>query len=223
MGEAYKQNMEKSTQELEDLLKRADKVDLNELAGIVFGEGCIAKNIQEIITEIRYLGSNDIRYIIRGLEGVHYLEITRNVAEHLKVDKNSWENAVDLEVIEQSIILKAFEIVWGKMTDEDKKKLQKKLEAEGFNGIDLTKGVFPMKPLIALLGTVLGRLLLKRIAGEILASLAAGPAGIVVAVINALWLVIDVAGPAYRKTVPAVVKIAYIRQKDKLSGLEGNL
>lgn len=41
----------------------------------------------------------------------------------------------------------------------------------------------------------------------------AGPVGLA---LNALWLAIDIAGPAYRVTVPAVIQIAYIRAKYNL-------
>lgn len=32
-------------------------------------------------------------------------------------------------------------------------------------------------------------------------------------VLTALWTIVDIAGPAYRVTVPAVIQIAYIRQR----------
>lgn len=40
----------------------------------------------------------------------------------------------------------------------------------------------------------------------------AGPVGWAV---TGAWTLIDVAGPAYRKTIPAVCHIAYLRQKEK--------
>lgn len=42
-----------------------------------------------------------------------------------------------------------------------------------------------------------------------IASIMMGPIGWV---LTALWTLIDIAGPAYRVTVPAVIQIAYIRQ-----------
>jgi len=41
-------------------------------------------------------------------------------------------------------------------------------------------------------------------------SIFAGPVGIA---LNALWLAVDIAGPAYRVTIPAVIQVAYIRAK----------
>ena len=41
-------------------------------------------------------------------------------------------------------------------------------------------------------------------------SIFAGPVGLA---LNAIWFAIDVAGPAYRVTVPAVIQVAYIRAK----------
>lgn len=42
-----------------------------------------------------------------------------------------------------------------------------------------------------------------------MASIMMGPVGWVLA---ALWTIVDIAGPAYRVTVPAVIQIAYIRE-----------
>ena len=47
-------------------------------------------------------------------------------------------------------------------------------------------------------------------------SVFAGPIGWAV---TALWTVIDIAGPAYRVTIPAVIQIAYMRQKPRYAGL----
>ena len=47
-------------------------------------------------------------------------------------------------------------------------------------------------------------------------SVLAGPIGWAV---TALWTVIDIAGPAYRVTIPAVIQIAYMRQKPRYAGL----
>ena len=41
-----------------------------------------------------------------------------------------------------------------------------------------------------------------------------GPVGFVVA---GIWTTIDLAGPAYRVTVPVVLQVAFLRQRSKLS------
>ena len=42
-----------------------------------------------------------------------------------------------------------------------------------------------------------------------IASIMTGPVGWA---LTALWTIVDIAGPAYRVTIPAVIQIAYIRQ-----------
>ena len=42
-----------------------------------------------------------------------------------------------------------------------------------------------------------------------MASIMMGPIGWI---LTAVWTLIDIAGPAYRVTIPAVIQIAYIRQ-----------
>ena len=39
-------------------------------------------------------------------------------------------------------------------------------------------------------------------------------------VISGLLITIDIAGPAYRKTIPTVLQISYMRQKAKLERLD---
>lgn len=208
----------------------ASEEDLQILAEYQFGKGCQKKSVDEIISELRYNGSNDIKVLMA--ERVHYLTIIKDVAKIMKVDKSIIKQAVDEEQLEVLIVLAAFKKVLEKMSPEDRKRIQREIEDSGFEGYDFQKDI-PWEALLTLFASGLGKILIKKITALITtiiargalsgaaatlvergAGVAFGPIGICASIV---WTVADIAGPAYRKTIPSVLHIALIRQNYKLA------
>lgn len=79
------------------------------------------------------------------------------------------------------------------------------------NKVAINTAIFTTSSLIAGIGAVSGALgsaatfLGSRVAGTL-----AGPIGMI---ISSIWRIIDIAGPAFRVTVPAVIYIAFLRRQ----------
>jgi len=184
--------------------------------------------LELIEREIRKFGGNTFVNIFRGT-GPEYLEIVGDVADKLgaNFNKNS-----SIEEIEAAILLRVMSQAWKKMTPEEKQAFLKEM------GLESSLGSLPTSfPLIALQAAILAsgfvayRLALivaNSVARAILGrgltlavnatltrtlSILAGPIGWAIA---GIWTVVDIAGPAYRVTIPCVVHIAMLRQKYSL-------
>ncbi len=180
---------------------------------------------QDIAGELQKFGGNTFANILRGGKGVLYKEILMDVCDKLKVNYNKNSN---VERIETNLLMKVLEDALEKMSDEERKELAKSIglkntqnfsaqalagifqaifRAGGFKSYQLTLIVVN-----AILKALIGRglsfganaMLTKTM------SILTGPIGWVV---TGLWTVIDIAGPAYRVTIPAVIEIAALRQK----------
>jgi len=223
--------MANSTERLRNLLEMASEEDLQVLAEYLFGKGCQKKTVDEIIAKLRYYGSNDIKSLIVGR--VHYLTIVKDIAEKMNVNKNSIKQAADEEQLEVLIVLAAFKKVLKKMSPADRKRIQKEIEDSGFKGYDFQKDI-PWGAVLALITSGLGAILIRKITafivlvitremivGGVAARLAQRVAGVVFGPIGVSvsigWIIADIAGPAYRKTIPAVLHIAFIKQNNKLA------
>ncbi|MCI9607902.1 MAG: DUF3944 domain-containing protein [Muribaculaceae bacterium] len=181
----------------------------------------IQKMLPSLIKEFRLFGGNSIANKLRG-GGPSYSEILRDVAKHCKVNFNS---ATPNELVEQYLLQKLFNDSLEKMSDDDLKILMNEmgLDETNFNrqiavsSIMLLwkSGGFKSYILLvsvvnAIVKAVIGRglSLAANAAMTRVAAILTGPIGWV---LTALWTIIDIAGPAYRVTVPAVIQIAYIR------------
>ena len=186
-----------------------------------------SRYVSEIINEIQTYGGNTIANIFRGGDGVYYREIVCDVADVLKVNYN--KNA-SVECIETYIIQKLWNDAIEKMTPEQRMKC--------FNDLGLKNCNLPIGEALnsaAIVAFRLGGFASYKIAlivvnsvwkflfgkGLSLAansafakalSIWAGPIGWA---LTAITTVIDVAGPAYRVTIPAVLTIIMLRQKAK--------
>lgn len=178
----------------------------------------------KIAKYLRQMGSNDIATVFRGGEGVPYDEIVLDVGEKLKAKV---EKSNSVEKNEEQILLKMFEGALERMTDDEKRAVFRSMgmkesdiplgaigavviqnllrEFGGFYTYQITLIVANMVSR-ALLGSGLSfatNAAITRTVGTLL-----GPIGWIA---TGLWLIIDLAGPAYRKTVPAVIHIALLR------------
>lgn len=178
--------------------------------------------LDPLVAEFREFGGNSFANFFRG-EGQEYSEILCDVAKRNKLSFNTKSSD---ERIEQLLLQKLFEDTIENASDDELKHMMEELgypttnfsrqvatamlmaawKAGGFQSYILLVSVVNvvMKFLVGRGLSLAANAALTRIA-----SIMMGPVGWV---LTALWTLIDIAGPAYRVTVPAVIQIAYIRQ-----------
>lgn len=167
---------------------------------------CYPDNMQgmwgEIAGELQKFGGNSLANIYRCGQGVIYAEIVDDVCRKLKVDFDpSWP----IVMKEGALLNKVFDTALDQMTEEEKHDFVREMKIPG-KKLNRQAVVFALqlamkqggKFLTVAATGVLGRLL----------AVATGPIGWAA---TAVWTVADIAAPAYRVTVPAVVMIALMR------------
>ncbi len=182
--------------------------------------------ISFLINEIRHNGGNTFANLIRG-NGVEYDEIVRDVAKHLKVNFNS-QKPPDTDFLELEIIKKMITDEFSKMDPAQQKEVLASLGAENMDLLKVSPVVlagllaanlsgFAIFRLSAIAANAIARFILGRGltfgANTLLTrslAVATGPVGWV---LGTAWMAVDLAGPAYRITVPSVIHIALLRQK----------
>ena len=179
---------------------------------------------KEIAAELQCFGANTFVTILRGGEGVPYREVLCDVCDNLKVNYNP---EADISMIEMNLLSKILIKSLDEMDEEQMQELINSLDIKvnrltkqaviaALQMLILKTGFSPYK-LSVIVANAVARTLLGRgisVAGNAALtkglSIFAGPIGIA---LNALWLAVDIAGPAYRVTIPAVIQVAYIRAK----------
>lgn len=180
---------------------------------------------QQIAAEIQCFGANTIATMLRGGKGVQYKEVLMDVCDKMKVNYSKEASTL---VIEGNLLMKILTDALERMTPEQLKELsetvglkntasvtaqstaavfQAVFRAGGFKSYQLTLIIVN-----AVLKAVIGRGL--SFAGNAMLTrtmaILSGPIGWA---ITSLWTVYDVAGAAYRVTIPAVIQVAVLRQK----------
>lgn len=176
--------------------------------------------VEQIKKELTEFGGNTIMNIVRG-EGVTYRQMLMDVC---KKTKTPFNEKAPLERIENALLEKVLEDSWDKMSDVEKEELLKG------GAQNCGRGGFAAGALISIfraggfasyqLALIIANTIAKAVVGRGLPLVAnaaigrglailTGPIGWVLA---ALWTAVDIAGPAYRVTVPAVIYIAALRQ-----------
>lgn len=173
---------------------------------------------------LRKMGSNDIATLLRGGSGVLYPEIVLDVGKKLKAKVS---DSQPVEKNEEAILFKMFENTLEQMSDSEKRMLFQSMGIREheyptgaaativtqlvgrFGGFAVYKSALIVANMVsrALLGQGLAfatNATLTRTIGAFL-----GPIGWIA---SGVWLAIDLAGPAYRKTVPAIIHVATLRQ-----------
>jgi uncharacterized protein YaaW (UPF0174 family) len=177
-----------------------------------------------IAAEIQSFGANTFATLLRGGEGVLYKEVLTDVCKKLKVNFNKNSS---VELIERNLLLKLLEDSLEKLTDEDLRNLVEslKLKTTSFSKqaimaaiqFAIRQGGFASYKIALIVANAVAKTLIGR--GLSLAadasltkaiSIFAGPIGWAV---TAIWTAFDIAGPAYRVTIPCVIQIAYMRTK----------
>ena len=166
------------------------------------------------------MGGNSFANIFRG-HGVSYREMLIDVSDKLKVPYNK---QAPTERIEQCLLEKVLEDAWEKMSPKEKDELLENLGDTTKFFTSMSSGVlislfraggftsYKLSLIIAnaVCKAILGRGLSLALNAGLVRGLAVltGPIGIA---LSGLWIAIDLAGPAYRVTVPAIIYIAALR------------
>ena len=179
----------------------------------------------EIAAEIQCFGANTFATVLRGGEGVEYSEVLTDVCDKMKVNYNKNSS---VEKIENNLLMKILTDALENMSSEELKELAEATGVKNTSGITaeamvgvfqavFRAGGFKSYQLTLIIVNAIMKALIGR--GLSFASNAAltrtmailtGPIGWV---ITGLWTAIDIAGPAYRVTIPAVIQVAVLRQK----------
>ena len=179
---------------------------------------------QEIAEEIQLFGGNTIANIFRGYKGVEYKEVLCDVCKKMKVNYNKY---APVSYIEDALLMKILYDALEKMSPEERQQLGREL------GIDNTTIINP-KALFNVfqsvfrsggfksyqLTLIIVNAVMKAVVGRGLTftanatlartmSILTGPIGWS---ITAVWTFFDIAGTAYRVTIPAVIEVAYLRK-----------
>jgi len=180
------------------------------------------KNIAE---EIQKFGGNTFANIFRGDQGVLYKEILIDVCDKLKVNYNKNSK---VERIENNLLMKILEDTLEKMSPEEIKKLAITIGLRNTKDITVQTMIGTFQAIFRMGGfksyqltVIIANAVMKALIGRGLSlaanstltktiSILTGPIGWV---ITGLWTAIDIAGPAYRVTIPVVIEIAVLRQK----------
>ena len=178
-----------------------------------------------IAAEIQCFGANTFATIFRGGKGVQYKEVLEDVCDKMKVNFNK-DSSVD--TIEKNLLMKILADALDKMSKEELKELAESLGLKNTSGITsqtlagifqatFKAGGFKSYQLTVIIVNAILKALIGRgltLGGNILLTrtmtILTGPIGWV---ITGLWTAVDIAGPAYRVTIPAVIQIAVLRQK----------
>lgn len=180
-----------------------------------------------IANELQLFGGNTLLNIFRG-HGVPYREILIDVCKKMKVNFNK---DAKIEFIEDSLLRKCLEDSIENMSAEDLQQLVQDMNIKTANyskeamvaalQFAIRVGGFtPYKIAVVVANAVCRALLGRGLAVAANAALTrymaifAGPIGLLLMVI---WTAIDVAGPAYRVTIPCCIQIAYMRRISMMS------
>jgi uncharacterized protein YaaW (UPF0174 family) len=177
-----------------------------------------------IAAELREMGGHGFVSPFRG-EGPSYHEIVRDVADKVKAP---YHKDQPIEQIEQSILATVLEKAWQKMSEEEKEALRKefgakgvKIPAGGLGGAALlavfAAGGFESYIILVTVANAVAKMVIGRglafganAAMARIAGILAGPIGWA---ITGLWTALDLAGPAYSVTIPAVIHVAALRAR----------
>lgn len=179
--------------------------------------------VDVIAKEIRDMGGNSFANLWRG-QGPDYHEIVCDVASKLNAPYNKNKSVED---IENSILETILERALSEMSDEQKTELLKEmggkatvgkgsLATAAFIGIFRSGGFYSYQLTLIIANqiakAVLGRGLMLATNASLarVAAVLTGPIGWV---ISGVWAAVDLAGPAYKVTIPCVIHVAMLRKK----------
>lgn len=174
--------------------------------------------VDEIAAEIQKFGGNTIANILRGGQGVPYRQVALDAARQLKVDVSEDADIMDIETY---LLAKVWQRAFDKMSDQEKRRFfldfgiaygrdPKALPFMSIQALIIGGGFAAYR-----LSVIIANAVAKQVVGRGLSlatnraltrSIAAyaGPVGWA---ITTLWAAVDMAGPAYRVTIPCVIHV----------------
>ena len=176
---------------------------------------------EHLLREVQEFGGNSFINLLRFGSGVTYKEVASDVASKLGASVSSSDSC---EEIEKAILKKVIEKAWDEMSAEQRKKLGADLRVPAKGAIGLASvlaaaemgGFATYRLAVSVANSVARQLLGRGLAFGTNAGLVGGLdllIGPIGWAITALWMAADLAGPAYRVTVPCVIHISFLRQK----------
>lgn len=201
-----------STKKLERLLTLVREVEPGRLEPLYERHGMDEEDdtIEELVEEICLDGANTIASIFRGWEGVAYDEVVRDAAKALKVKVAKRDSHV---TVERKILDHLFEDYF-KQKPEEREKLLKLTRAHGIEQSLWSAGGSGLSVLVSTIGQEAVKQVIKQVLRSIAGASAARIASFAVPILGAavsIWTAADLAGPAFRKTLPTVIDIALLR------------
>lgn len=184
-----------------------------------------AKYWQDIAAEIQCFGANSLVTVLRRGKGVMYRELLSDVCDKAGVKYN--KNSTTSE-IEDGLLIKLLGDSLEKMSETDRNEFVKLIgvtNLKTFTPTGLTAalqlafkaGGFQSYQITLMIANAVSRALLGRglalAANATLmrtASLLTGPVGWI---LTGGWTIADMAGPAFRVTLPSVIQVAVLRRK----------
>jgi len=178
-----------------------------------------------IAAEIQCFGANSIATMLRGGKGVQYKEVLTDVCDKMKVNYNKYSS---VQKIENNLLMKILIDSIENMSPEELKELAESTGVKNTSNITpevmlgvfqavFRAGGFKSYQLTLIIVNAVMKALFNRglsFAGNAALTrtmaILTGPIGWA---ITGLWTAIDVAGPAYRVTIPSVIQVAVLRQK----------
>lgn len=178
-----------------------------------------------VAAEIQCFGANTFATMFRGGKGVQYKEVLMDVSSKMKVNYNKDSS---VEKIESNLLMKILTDALEKMSPEELRELAEITGVKNTSGVTaetmvgvfqavFRMGGFKSYQLTLIVVNAVLRALIGRglsFAGNVALTrtmaLLTGPIGWV---ITGIWTAVDVAGAAYRVTIPAVIQVAALRQK----------
>ncbi|WQX47863.1 DUF3944 domain-containing protein [Helicobacter pylori] len=181
-----------------------------------------AKYPERIAEELQHYGANSFASALRGT-GVLYREILCEVCNKLKVNYNKKS---DTTLIEENMLSSILQKSLEKMSDEEIRELcdglgvknTNKLGKQALSTAALTlfrMGGFKSYQLALIVANAVIKAIFQR--GL---SILTGPVGWI---ITGVWTAIDIAGPAYRVTVPACILVTTLRLKAQANEIKNLL
>jgi len=188
--------------------------------------------VAELVAEVRLDGANSIASVFRGRRGVDYDVVVRDVARKLKLKTRRKDAETDLEGrVLDAVLERYLERASDAQREIIEEELRAALEAAKRDASELgkilKKGAWAAGSLGALVNAVgeqavaavVKRIVLATV-GRAAAGQAARQAALVASyaipllnVVMVGWVLSDIAGPAFRKTVPTVVEVALLRME----------
>ena len=179
---------------------------------------------EDIAAELQLFGGNTFVNIIRLGKGVEYKEILCDVCDKMKVN---YHKDSTIERIEENLLMKILKDALEHMSSEEVCNLGRELGIDNVSSLNaqtmtaIFQAVFKAGGFKSYhLTLIIVNAILKAITGRGLTlatnatltrtmSILTGPIGWA---ITAIWTAIDIAGAAYRVTIPAVIQVAYLRK-----------